>query len=164
MPLKTPKGLFLYQMGTQRAAESAAVNLLRMLQMRVHNRELAQTFEDLTRDKQYQVTNIQKCMDRVDGSPLEASAPSVSGLQQRFELFARMQPAPEIMDLFALDIAIRNKYLGIVAYHEMIDLAKLLNEEQCVQTLQDNLNHKQQNAKRLEQLRDKLHRELFATV
>ncbi|HEX5598453.1 MAG TPA: DUF892 family protein [Micromonosporaceae bacterium] len=164
MPLKTPKGLFLYQMGTQRAAELAGVNLLNLLKGRVQNGELAQTLDELTRDKQHQVNNIKSCMDIVDGSPLETPAPAVGGLRERFELFARMQPAPEILDLFALDVALRLKYLGIVAYQEVIDLGNLLGEDACQQFLQDNLKRKQQNAARLEKLRDKMHRQLFATV
>lgn len=108
--------------------------------------------------------NVGTCLDAVGLTPLQTPSLAEQGLRQRFEAFTRMQPSPEVLDLFALGVAVRSKHSSIIDYQELVKLAELLGESRCAEPLRANLATKRDNVARLEQCAAELRDRVFAKV
>ncbi|HEX5540772.1 MAG TPA: DUF892 family protein [Micromonospora sp.] len=164
MALKSPKGLFLHQIGAMRGVELEGATLLGLLRKHVRDEALEQLLYEFEQDKTEQMANINKALQIVGGSPLQTPSLAIDGLRERFGEFVKMQPAPEILDLIALGVADRLGYLGAVGYEELVVLTEVIGKEECKPYLSANVEKKQGHIARLKRCRDEMAGQLLAAV
>ena len=164
MAMESPRKLFVYQLGITYDSEVASSSLLDFLAMRVQNKGFAQILRDIEKDKRRQLDNVGTCLEAVGLTPLQSTSPAEQGLRQRFEAFTWMQPSPEVLDLFALGVAVRSKHFSIIDYQELVNLAELLGEPRWAEPLRANLTTKRDSIARLEQCAAELRDRVFAKV
>ncbi|HEX6967789.1 MAG TPA: DUF892 family protein [Micromonosporaceae bacterium] len=164
MAVDGPRPLFVYQLGVTYATELGSASMFELLARRVRDPGLAELFRQQEQSKRCQADNLAECVESVGRSPLQSTAPSEQGLRERFENFTQMQPSPEVLDMWALGVAIRSKHLAILNYQELAELAELLGESTCLERLRSNLQTKEANLARLEEQRAAARNRIFAVV
>lgn len=153
MALETSKDLFLYEMAEVRDVERSGGLLLDMLiGKRVQNSDLDQALHAHAQDSKRQLENIDRCLQALGVSPLDARSATVEGMRGGFEEFLVAQPSPEVQDLFAIDTAMRFVQLAIASYKSLVNWAVLMGESRCTQSLLANLVEKEESAGKLERI------------
>jgi ferritin-like metal-binding protein YciE len=89
---------------------------------------------------------------------------SVEGIRNGFQAFMQTMPSPEVLDLFALDVASLFVHLTIAGYTSLVERASLLDERKCPQGLRANLARKQEALGRLERLGHEMSQSLLASA
>jgi ferritin-like metal-binding protein YciE len=153
MTLDISRDLFLYELATMRDAERRGGLMLGMLVgKRVQNSDLEHVLRAHEQDSKRQLENIDFCLQALDASPLETRSAAVEGMRGGFEEFLRLQPSPEVQDLFAIDTAMRFVQLAIGSYKSLVNWAVLMGESRCTQSLLANLVEKEESAGKLERI------------
>ncbi|WP_406106490.1 DUF892 family protein [Micromonospora globbae] len=156
--------LFLYELGVMSQAERSGSTLLSILiAKRVKDPDLERILHRLEADSHHHADNIDACLRGIHVSTIHATTAAIDGLRTDFEEFTRLQPAAEILDLYALDTAKRFTHLAIATYQNLTDTARTLKHHQCSQQLDANLTDKQRNATHLEHIRNTVAQQVSAT-
>jgi ferritin-like metal-binding protein YciE len=148
--IDTPRVLFLYELGILRDVEDSGRRLLDFLAHQAKQSDLVQILRRQQQDTDQYLANINSCLKALGSSPTATRSEPVEGIYERFAQFLRLQPAPEMLDQFAVDTAIRFLYIGVSGSKTLLDWAILMKESECAQCLQANLVRKQQGASELE--------------
>jgi ferritin-like metal-binding protein YciE len=165
MALNTPRDLFLYELSAMRDAERTGGLLLGwMIGGRVQSSDLQQILRAQEKDSQRQLKNIESCLKELGSSPLESPSATVEGMRSGFEEFTKLRPSPEVLDLFALDTAMRFMHFGIASYKGLVDWAVLMGKSECTQSLQANVVQKEESAGKLERIGHEMRERILATV
>lgn len=150
MGIRTTREMFVYELGRTRNLERTGDRMLSEIADRIQDPELPRMLHDEEEARHRLAANFDSCLRSLGISPTEVDAPVVEALRQRFHTFARMEPSPEALDLYALGTALRLAYTVIAGYKELMDLAQILGEHECERCLRENLTHKEQYATRLQ--------------
>ena len=150
MAINTTRDLFIYELGVLRDAENSSRRLLDFMVLEAKGSDVVQILQGVKQENEQHLANIKSCLDSLGYSPMETMSESVEGIYKRFQEFVGLQPAPEMLNQFAVDTAIRCLYVVIAEYKTLVDWAILMAESQCVQNLHANLVEKQETASKLE--------------
>lgn len=162
--MKNAHDLFLYELGVMSQAErSGSILLSILIAKRINNPELEQILHRLEDDSHNHANNIDACLRDIHASTIHASTAAVDGIRTDFEEFTRLQPTPEILDLYALDTAKRFTHIAIATYQNLTDTAQALKHHTCHGKLNTNLTDKQQSATHLEHIRNTVAQQISAT-
>lgn len=156
MAINTAHDLFLYELGIMRDAEKEGRRLLSLLEHQTRHSDLVQILQAQQQDSAQLLANINSCLEALGALPLNTPSEAVEGIVKRFEEFIRLQPAPEMLDQFAVDTAIRFAHVCIAGYKTLVDWAILMDKSRCVQGLYSNLIWKQESAGKLERFSHEL--------
>lgn len=146
----TTRDMFVYEIGQTRNLERMGDRMLSEMADQIQDPELPGLLHDEEEARHRQAANFDACLAALGAAPIEINAPTVEALRERFYSFARLEPAPEALDIFALGTALRLVHAVIAGYKELVGLAGVLGEHECQERMQDNLAHKQRYADRLE--------------
>jgi ferritin-like metal-binding protein YciE len=165
MALDTSRDLFLYQLAVLRDAEREGGHLLGVLVgRRVQNSNLEQVLRAQEQDSIRQLANINACLQTLRVSPLETRSATVEGIRGGFEEFLRLEPSPEVQDLFAIDTAMRFMHFAIASYKTLVTWTVLAGESGCTQSLLANLVQKEESAGKLQRIGHELGERLLASA
>lgn len=156
MAIDTAEDLFLYELGIMGAAENDSRRLLSLLEHRTRHSDLVKILQAQQQDSEQLLANIGSCLEALDALPLQTRSETVEGIIKRFEEFILLQPAPDMLDQFAIDTAIRFAHVCIAGYKTLVDWAILMDKSRCVQGLYSNLILKQESAGKLERFSHEL--------
>jgi ferritin-like metal-binding protein YciE len=150
MSTKDLRDLFVYQSALAISGEKFGGSMLDQFASHAKDRGLAELLHDEAKHRREYLASFESCFDLI-GRPLETLAPVVEALQTRFQGFAALNRAPEVVDLFIISTVRRFMCLMITTYKELIDLSESLGEKRCGQIFQDLLRHKEEYIERFEQ-------------
>lgn len=162
--MKNAQELFLYELGVMSQAERFGSTLLSILiAKRIRNPALAGILDLLQGECHSHEDNLNACLRGLHASTIHASSAAIDGIRADFEEFTRLQPVPEILDLFALDTANRFTHIAIAAYENLTNTARTLNHQQCREKLDANLTEKRRSATLLDQIRNTVAEQISGT-
>jgi ferritin-like metal-binding protein YciE len=164
MAINTARDLFLYELGVVRDAEKASSVLLQSIKDSVRNEDLAQLLQELDQASQRHLRGVNSCMESLGAYPLEAVSDVVEGIRGRFQRFLVLQPAPEMLDLFALSTAERLIHYGIASHRSLLQLADIIGERKCSENLRTDLVEKESSASKLERVGPEISQQLLAAA
>jgi ferritin-like metal-binding protein YciE len=164
MPINGPRPLFVYLLGIATDAERASASLYDFLSKRVRDEQFAALLRELEQSDRKHLAKIGVCLDAVGLKPLQTPSPVAEGLRKRFDTFVSAQPVPEVVDLFAYGTVVRSERFGIANYEELCDVARLIHEPKCEETLCTIITTKRNNLDKVERIRPRLNERLMATV
>lgn len=150
MALETAQDLFIYELGILRDMEESGTRLLELMVHKASDDGLLQLLRTEQQDCGQREANINSCLETLGVTPVGTPSETVEGIYRRFEQVVAMRPAPPMVNLFAVDTAVRLQHIGIAAHKTLIDWVILIGENRCVQCLHANLVQKQESAARLE--------------
>ncbi|HEY0697046.1 MAG TPA: DUF892 family protein [Micromonospora sp.] len=163
--MNTVRDLFFYELAIMIQMERSGSVLLSMLiARRVQDANLERTLHGIEQDGHRHVDKINACLQDLGTFSLQTQAASVDGISSDFEHFMRMQPAPELLDLYALDTAKRFSQLAVVGYTDLVDSATALGHETCAERLRSNLTEKAAGLRRLDSSRHEVRRRILVTT
>jgi len=161
MGLDTAEGLFFYELGVLRDAEKTGGQMLGWIAGHVQHGDLKRALREEEKASERQSENIMACLRALGAAPLETPSTTIEGIRKRLEQFLGLQPAPDVLDLFALGTAIRFMHFAITGYQNMVDWTSVMGETECVQNLQTNLAQKEQGVETLERISHQLSRQVL---
>ena len=129
--MKTPRDVFLYELGLTRDLEQAGDEMLSAIARRIHNEDLARLMHEQEESRNRHLADFDSCTTAFGARPLQTSSPMVGALRDRFQASLALDPSAEALDLFVLGTVLRFMYLTIASYSELIDLAGLMGEREC---------------------------------
>jgi ferritin-like metal-binding protein YciE len=128
--MQSAHDLFLYEIGVMGQAErSGSVLLSLLIAKRVKDLQLERILHNLEDDAHRHVENIDACLRGIHASNIHTPTATVDGIRDDFEQFTRTEPAPEILDLYALDTAKRFTHIAIATYQNLADSARTLQHQ-----------------------------------
>lgn len=150
MSQKDLRDLFVYEAGLAISAEKLGDSMLSEIAYHATDRRLADLLHGEEGRRRVCLAEFESCFESIGGTPLDIPAPSVEALRTRFRDYLVLRRAPGVVDLFVLGTALRFMYLMITTYKELMSLSEHLGEDQCRQSFQNILRHKEEYIERFE--------------
>ena len=156
MALDTVHDLFIYELGILRDMEASGARLLDFMAHKAGDPDLVRMLRAEQQDCTRREENISSCLETLGVTPVATPSETVQGIHARFEQMVAMRPAPPMVDIFAVDTAVRFQYVGVAAHRTLLDWVILKGEARCAQCLHANMLQKQESAARFEGLSHEL--------
>ncbi|KUP96973.1 YciE/YciF ferroxidase family protein [Thermobifida cellulosilytica] len=164
MKLENPRDLFVFELSSMYTGEKKIDALLDEVCQTVDDDQLVRMLRDHQKETQQQARNLEQCFQQIGESPREVPCPVVDAIHQEFRQFVGMNPAPQVLAMFALAGADKVEHFEIAAYRGLVNKAMLMGETMCMQLLETNLLQEEETAGKLERYANEMGRKALATA
>ena len=156
MGMQTPQDLFLHELGDMYDAEQRILQMLPALADECGDDQVRQAFHYHEQQTRQQVRNLDQCFQALGVPSTQTTCAAIAGLKQEHDSFLKENPSQDILTMFDLGGASKTEYYEIASYTGLIEKAQLIDQQQCVQLLQQNLQQEQEMARKVSQLSQRL--------
>lgn len=152
----TLKDRFWYEMSELYSVQKNALNLLPAIASESGNSQLQNFLQDGERHTLQHIKNLDQCFESEGINPTAVTGDTVMGLRQEHAMLDATHASKE--QILAYDIHAAGKILAyeVAAYRAVADLARMLGNTACHQTLQTDLAHVEQLNQQLEGMRSEI--------
>ena len=152
----TLKDRFWYDMSELYSVQKNALNLLPTIANESGNAQLQNLLQDATQHTRQHIQNLDQCFQSEGIEPSAVTGDTVMGLRQEHAMLDATHASKD--QILAYDIHAAAKILAyeIAAYRAVADIARLLGNSACQETLQTDLTHVEQLNNQLEGLRNQI--------
>lgn len=164
MPLKTPRDLFVHELGDMMSAEHIILGMLPELAKEVNHSEAKKAFQDHEKETRDQIKNLEKVFKQLGEEPEETTCHATEGLKKEHESLKEEDPSPEVLEIGNVVGAAKTEHYEIASYTALVQMAKDLGETDAAKLLQENLDQEQAMSKRVESIAKELGKEAKAQM
>jgi ferritin-like metal-binding protein YciE len=158
--MQTAHELFIHELTDMLSAERQLVEALAEQAQNASNNQLKKAFESHRAQTEKQVERLEKCFEELGEQPEETECKGMKGLIDEYKTFAQEEdPSEDILDVFAIDAALKVEGYEITAYESMIEMADEMEHTKLSKLLQQNLKEEEATREKLEKLSEKIHPE-----
>jgi ferritin-like metal-binding protein YciE len=149
--MKSPRDLFLHELGDLLYAERTLVKTLPKLQKEASDEELADGFANHLEETKKHVENVEQAFEALGEKPKAEKCPGIEGITKEHDEFvAKESPSPGVLNAFLTGAGSRAEHYEIAAYEGLITMANAMGEDDVAELLSQNL---EQEKKALESLK-----------
>lgn len=152
----TLKDRFWYEMSELYSVEKKSLDLLPAIGQESDNQQLQSLLRNATQHTQQHLKNLERCFQSEGIQPSAVTGETVMGLRQEHAMLDASHASKA--QILAYDIHAAGKILSyeVAAYRAVTDIARLLGDTGCEQTLQTDLSHVEELNKQLEGMRSQI--------
>ena len=96
--------------------------------------------------------------------PQRETCSAIQGLKQEHDTFLQDNPAQQILTMFDLGAGAKTEHYEIASYQGLIEKCRLMDQQQCAQLLEQNLQQEQTMAQRVTQLGQQLGQQMIGMM
>ena len=137
--IQSPKDLFYYDLCAMYDIEQKMVRMLPVFAQECIDNKARQAFILHEQETQQHIRNLEQCFQILGSQPMGIENHAAAGLRRDHDDFLKQRPPAEAVSMFVLHAGYQSECLEIAAYHDLIDKAKSLGFQDCVQLFQQNL-------------------------
>lgn len=145
--MQTARDLFEHELRDMYDAEEKLVRATQRMANKVVDEELTQAFEEHCEVTKGQVKRLEGVFKALGREPRRMKCDGINGLIEEFSGFVKEDPAPELLDFFAIGAASKVEQYEIEAYKSLIALAGQVGVD--ASPLQANLSEEEEAASKL---------------
>lgn len=142
--------LFEHELRDMYDAEEKLVRATETMAKKASDEQLSAAFEEHCEVTKGQVKRLEQVFESIGREPRREKCPGINGLIEEFSEFVKEEPAPEVLDFFAIGAASKVEHYEINAYKSLIALAGKLGVDAA--PLEANLAEELETAKKLESI------------
>ena len=142
--------LFEHELRDMYDAEEKLVRATETMANKVSDETLASAFREHHEVTKGQVQRLETVFKAIGREPRREKCDGINGLIEEFSSFSKEDPAPAVLDFFAIGAASKVEHYEIEAYKSLITLAQQMGVD--AKPLQQNLAEEQETAKKLESM------------
>jgi ferritin-like metal-binding protein YciE len=146
--LETAQDLFEHELRDMYDAEEKLVRATETMANKVEDQTLTQAFQEHCEVTKGQVKRLEQVFKALGREPRREKCDGINGLIEEFSGFVKEDPAPAVLDFFAIGAASKVEHYEIEAYKSLIALAGQLGVD--AGPLEANLAEEQETASKLE--------------
>jgi len=152
----TLKDRFWYDMSELYSVQKNALNLLPAIANESGDRQLQNLVQQATQDMQQHMRDLEQCFKAENIHPTAVTGDTVMGLRQEHALLDATSATHAQILAYDFHALARIFSYQVAAYRAVTDIARLLGDTQCEQTLQKDLQHVEDFSRQLEQMRSQI--------
>jgi ferritin-like metal-binding protein YciE len=138
--MKSPRDLFLHELGDLLYAERKLVKTLPKLQKEASDEELAEGFANHLEETKKHVENVEQAFEALGEKPKAEKCPGIDGITKEHDEFVEKEsPSPDVLNAFLTGAGSRAEHYEIAAYEGLITMANAMGEEDVAELLSQNL-------------------------
>ena len=135
--------------------------MLPLMSQESQHAEVKSAFDQHEQETKQQILNLEQCFQALGVAPQRSTCHAIAGLKQEHDSFLKEKPGGNILEMFDLGGAAKTENYEIASYKGLIDKAKLMGQQQCVQLLQQNLSQEEAMMKRVEMITHQLSQQML---
>lgn len=162
MAITSPRDLFVHELSDAMSAEQQILKMLPELQSEALHPEVKQALKDHEAETRGHVKNLQAVFTQIGETPEETTCHGVKGLADELRAIHTEQPSPRMLELANLSGAEKTEHYEMVMYTGLVQMAKVLGEQESARLLQENLDQEKAMAKRVAALAKEIGKEVKA--
>jgi len=158
--MKTPRELFLHELGDILYAERVILKALPTLQKESGDKELTQGLKRHERETKQQVRNLERAFKTLKEPVKAEHCPAIDGIKAEHDDFVKQEkPTPEILTAFLTGAGSRTEHYEIAAYTGLVTMARAMGERDVAKLLGANLKQEKQMLREVEAIAKRLAQE-----
>ncbi len=160
--INTPQELFIHQLSDIMSGEQIIAQMLADGQNLVDNPEIKQGLQKHEEETRQQIENLQAVFKQLGEQPQDLECHAAKGLQAELQEIGQEAKGPEVVNAGVLGGAAKTEHYEIAAYTGLVKKAKAMGQKEVADLLQQNLTQEQNMLKQVEQIEDKLLKQVAA--
>jgi ferritin-like metal-binding protein YciE len=141
--VKTPREMFLHELGDVLSAERTIERMLAQQQGEAHHPRLKRRLGRHREETHKHVQNIEQAFAALEASAHGEPCPAIDGIKTEHERSKPESAPAEMADLFLVGSAARVEHYEIAAYESLVTMAEAMDEKRVVRLLERNLKQEQ---------------------
>lgn len=164
MAMKTPKDLFIHELGDIYDAEQKIAQMLPVMAKECNNAQIKSAFEQHETETKQQINNLEQCFQALGITPEKTPCTTIAGLKQEHDSFLKEKPSEDLINMFDLGGASKTEHYEIASYKGLIEKANLMGQQQVAQLLQQNLQQEENMSKKVESISKQLDKQMISQM
>ena len=152
MAVQDPQSLFVLELSRLHCTEQAGDRLMQQFSNEIQNPQLKNLITDHIKDTAQQLRNLEQCAQVLGQQISPVACPIADGFMQDRQDLMKQQPTIDVIQLADIGAVEKWEHTEIGAYQVLVDMARAMNQPQCVSLLEQNLRDEQAMANRVQQL------------
>lgn len=151
MPMQDLQDLFVMKLSEIYDAEQQGLQAMQQLSQRVQTPELKQGFQQHIEQSQQQVQRLEQIFQTMGQQPSGEKNLGIQGLIQESQKLLQQDAAPDVLEAGIIACQQAMEHYEMAAYGTARTYAKLLNNDEAAQLLEQTLDEEKQNDEKLTQ-------------
>jgi ferritin-like metal-binding protein YciE len=156
MKLDSLKKLYIEELQDLHSAENQILKALPKMAKAASSQELQAAFNEHLEQTKGQVKRLETIFEKLEKSPKGKTCKGMEGLVKEGEELMKEDAEPEILDAGLIAAAQKVEHYEIAGYGTVRTYARMLNENEAAQLLQETLDEEGETDKKLTQLAESM--------
>ncbi|HTE17317.1 MAG TPA: DUF892 family protein [Armatimonadota bacterium] len=160
MALGSVHDLFARDLCVILSGEKTGAQMLPMLGNQPYSEEARSAIQRHERETQEQIRKVEQCLQLLGREAREIPCHTVQGLREDHQAFLDESPSEDLRLIFGLGTAIKMEQHEVAVYSDLLDIARMLGEQECARLLEENLRQEEAMAANVRRMMLQLSRQL----
>lgn len=156
MALDSPTALYMHELSDMLSAEQMIEQTLNKQQGEVHHQDIKQALRMHAEQTRQHIQNLQQVFQILGVQPQKMTCYGIQGLKQELDSIKDQKPSPDVLDLAVLGADEKVEHYEIASYTMLLEVARLMGEQQVVNLLEQNMRQEEEMARRIQSISTQL--------